>query len=503
MKNVDRRASAMRTVCMGTFLLFFAALPPISFAETTINFDNLAVPVPPGWIELPPTYAGLEWSPLWDVVDESFFQSVYYNTYSFPSGSNAAFNDDGVELLAVASSCPFVLNSLWVSTWAAFNSFQYYSCRTLTIEGYYGDMLVGSSTINLSADRFDFWEPGITAPINKLVFKSDGPYRYWLMDDLSIAPANQAPVADAGEDLMVEAESSEGTEVTLDGSGSTDPDSTPGTNDDIVSFDWYQGDTSLGNGEIIDCTLSLGSHAVTLVVTDSCGESDDEEVIIIVHDTTPPEVEIVVPAADAALQDGVTLTAEVCDIGGVAEAYFYLREPDGGSGVPIGYEDLAGTLDASTDKWKYAFDTTQLADGHYVILAKAVDTHGNEGWSEIVPFSIRNWAVVELLPASEKNTAGRTMPVKFSLRIAESVDPTQPFVCNEELEIRIYDADYPDTILQTSLYGDTSTDYRIDGIAQLYITNFKTKKDPAEYVVEIWRTSKNFQVGSLTFETVN
>lgn len=94
------------------------------------------------------------------------------------------------------------------------------------------------------------------------------------------------------------------------------------------------------------------------------------------------------------------------------------------------------------------------------------------------------------------------MPVKFSLRIAESVDPAQPFVHNEELEIRIYDAADPGSILQTSLYGDTSVDYRIDSVGELYITNFKTAKQPAQYVVEIWRTSKNFLVGSFTFETV-
>jgi len=94
------------------------------------------------------------------------------------------------------------------------------------------------------------------------------------------------------------------------------------------------------------------------------------------------------------------------------------------------------------------------------------------------------------------------MPVKFALRIAESVDPAMPVVYNEDLEIRIYDAVDPGTILQTSLYGDGATNYRIESVEELYITNFKTKKEPAEYVVEIWRLSKNFLVGSFTFETV-
>jgi photosystem II stability/assembly factor-like uncharacterized protein len=224
--------------------------------------------------------------------------------------------------------------------------------------------------------------------------------------------------------------------------------------------------------------------------------------IYLYGDTTPPQVTITVPQTDEALQDGVTLTAEVEDESEITEAHFYIREPGGNDGIPIGYENLSATLDTSTDEWKYDFDTTQLQDGYYVILAKAIDDFGNEGWSEVIPFSIRNWAVLELLPATKKNKAGRTMPVKFSLRIAESVDPTQPFVYNEELEIRIYDTVEPENILQISIFGDSSKDYRINSLSEHYITNFKTKKTPAEYIVEIWRLSKDFMIGSFTFKTV-
>jgi hypothetical protein len=194
------------------------------------------------------------------------------------------------------------------------------------------------------------------------------------------------------------------------------------------------------------------------------------------------------------------VSSDTC--GDVTELYFYVREPGGTNGIPIGYEELPGTLNTTSGKWEYAFDTTQLLDGYYVILARAIDSCGNEGWSVVVPFSIRNWAVIELLPASESNKAGRTMPVKFSLRITESVDPAMPFVYNEGLEIRIYDVTDQTNILQTSVYGDGSRNYRVDSAGELYITNFQTKREPAQYVVEIWRTSKNFLVGSFTFETV-
>ena len=306
---------------------------------------------------------------------------------------------------------------------------------------------------------------------------------------------NTPPIADAGPDQTVELETYEGTEVTMDGSGSSDPDGDP------LTYEWTWDDES-ASGVNPTVVLPLGTTIITLVVNDGTTDSDPDTVNITVEDTTPPEVEITFPTTDLALQDGVTLAAMAEDLSGVSDVYFYVREPDGGDGIPIGYEDLPAAWNGATELWELELDTTELPDGYYVVLARAVDTQGNEGWSQIVPFSIRNWAVVELLPASESNKAGRTMPVKFSLRIAEAVDPDMAFVYNEDLEVIIYDAADPGTILQASLYGDTSRDYRIDSADELYITNFKTKKQPAEYVVEIWRLSKDFLVGSFTFETV-
>jgi hypothetical protein len=111
-----------------------------------------------------------------------------------------------------------------------------------------------------------------------------------------------APVACiVGGDRTVEAGSSCKARVTLDGSCSSDADSTPGTNDDINDFDWYLVDACdpnfkdlLGSGEIIDCNLPLGEHDIVLEVTDKAGAFDVNEVTIIVEDTTPPEFSLAV-----------------------------------------------------------------------------------------------------------------------------------------------------------------------------------------------------------------
>ncbi len=107
-----------------------------------------------------------------------------------------------------------------------------------------------------------------------------------------------APVACiVGGDKTIEVGSGCEARVTLDGSCSSDADSTPGTNDDIEYFDWYEeidpcdpnSDISLGSGEIIECNLPLGEHTIILEVTDKADAFDTNEVIITVEDTTPPE----------------------------------------------------------------------------------------------------------------------------------------------------------------------------------------------------------------------
>ena len=67
---------------------------------------------------------------------------------------------------------------------------------------------------------------------------------------------------------------------------------------------------------------------------------------------------------------------------------------------------------------------------------------------------------------------------------------------NEQLTVRISGGGQ---VQQTSVYGPKSTNYRIDDLGQLYITNFQTLKTPMQYTVEVLR--KGFLIGSFTFAT--
>ena len=246
--------------------------------------------------------------------------------------------------------------------------------------------------------------------------------------------------------------------------------------------------------------LADGVYTIEFSSTDNVGNVEPSNTATVILDNIGPSVTIVNPPVGWALQDGVTFTISAIDAGsGVSSVSFSIREENGGEGTPVGFEDLPATYNATTGKWTLFFDTLQLPDGYYEVLVKAEDNLGNIA-STIVPYSTRNWAVIELLPASETNKAGRTMPVKFSLRVAASVDPNQPFVYNEDLTIQIYDMNDPSNILQTAKFGDTARDYRIDIADELYITNFRTLKTPTTYIVAVYR--KEMLIDTFEFSTV-
>lgn len=92
---------------------------------------------------------------------------------------------------------------------------------------------------------------------------------------------NSAPVADAGPDQTVEC-TGDPTAVTLDGSGSSDP------NGDPLTYSWSLGGSEIATGESPAVDLGLGSHTITLTVTDADGESDSDEVVVDIVDTTAP-----------------------------------------------------------------------------------------------------------------------------------------------------------------------------------------------------------------------
>jgi len=216
--------------------------------------------------------------------------------------------------------------------------------------------------------------------------------------------------------------------------------------------------------------------------------------ITIRGENNPPTIIIQNPTDGLTVQDGVTISALVTDDYDVDNIVFRIREPDGGWGSVISSEyELIIPVNIG-DVWDHTLDTRLLPDGEYLFVVEATDIHGNLA-REKVDFSVRNWALLELLPSSSYYKAGRTMPVKFSI-IIDDGSPT--FVWNEELTILILK---DDVLMQTSTYGLTAIDYRIDSEDEHYITNFKTPKVPGEFTVEVWRGEH--LIDEFTFSTSN
>ncbi len=108
---------------------------------------------------------------------------------------------------------------------------------------------------------------------------------------------NVPPVAIARAADQVECTSPGGATVALDGSGSRDADSTPGTSDGLASFEWFEdfglaSQVLIGTGENPEVPLSLGPHEITLRVTDSAGAIDTDAVTVSVADTTAPQLSV-------------------------------------------------------------------------------------------------------------------------------------------------------------------------------------------------------------------
>jgi hypothetical protein len=94
-----------------------------------------------------------------------------------------------------------------------------------------------------------------------------------------IPPANQAPVADAGPDQLVFAWINNAAQVTLDGTGSYDPEGEP------LNYSWnwiVNGSTYMTTGATPVILLPLGSHTINLIVGDGQLLSQPDQVQITV-----------------------------------------------------------------------------------------------------------------------------------------------------------------------------------------------------------------------------
>ena len=134
----------------------------------------------------------------------------------------------------------------------------------------YDTTLIGSVAPPLLPGPFTLNWDTTTAPAGHytLLAKAYDPTGNVGMASVNVT-VDQPPTANPGPDQVdppVEATSPAGASVTLDGSGSADPDA-----GDTLSYEWRDGTTVLGNAATITVTLAPGTYGITLRVTDSFG----------------------------------------------------------------------------------------------------------------------------------------------------------------------------------------------------------------------------------------
>ncbi|WP_026135739.1 gliding motility-associated C-terminal domain-containing protein, partial [Nafulsella turpanensis] len=119
-------------------------------------------------------------------------------------------------------------------------------------------------------------------------------------------PANQAPDADAGGNKEVTDTDLNGSEiVTLDGSGSSDPEG------NIVAYSWSINGEEIATGVNATAELGIGTTTIVLTVTDEGGLTDTDEVIFRIlegEDEGGGETENISPVAVAGNDQTLTDT---------------------------------------------------------------------------------------------------------------------------------------------------------------------------------------------------
>ncbi len=229
------------------------------------------------------------------------------------------------------------------------------------------------------------------------LFENSSPGAPLYSQDLSKAPAFMDaiyPMADAGPDQVRECSLGSAT-VELDGSGSTDWNSSPKTADDITQYKWSCEGVSLGITKHLQAVFPLGIHLVMLSVRDRTGLTDTDTVMVAVVDTTPPQIRA------SASPDSLwppnhrlrrvnlqIVTADDCDASPtvrITSATSDEPELTSGTGHTIGDIQVSGFDPESTGP--HVLLRAERAGGNagrvYTLILQATDSSGNSGYDTV------------------------------------------------------------------------------------------------------------------------
>ncbi|HEX6852984.1 MAG TPA: hypothetical protein VF139_16430, partial [Candidatus Polarisedimenticolaceae bacterium] len=227
---------------------------------------------------------------------------------------------------------------------------------------------------------------------------------------------NEPPVARAGDDQVLECTGDLAATATLDGSASSDPDG----EEDLASWIWSEGGSTIAEGKVATAGFALGAHDVVLTVTDRAGGSGADDLKVTVRDTIAPTGTITAP------------TAGLC------------------SAAPVAVEASFGdACDPSLDlAYEPAPGPTYAEHGDLTVTVTATDAGGNAG-SASVAFTIDTIApeVAWLVEPGASVALPATVPMALVFSTSDD-DGATGGVVHEKIELDGC------SIFDGSTYGD-------------------------------------------------
>lgn len=205
-------------------------------------------------------------------------------------GRDVALFDNGLVSLAGLDGLSSVDSSFFVTSHAALKSLA--GLENLSYVGHQLAVFNDASLVDCAcglAGLISGSPPaftGVGGPVdifgNQAAGRCTSPSVVLAVPQSSCTNSNAPPVADAAADQTLECTSGDGTAVTLDGSGSSDPDG------DALTYSWAIDGGEIATGVSSTVSLEPGMHTIVLTVDDGNGETATDEVQITVADTTPP-----------------------------------------------------------------------------------------------------------------------------------------------------------------------------------------------------------------------
>jgi len=221
---------------------------------------------------------------------------------------------------------------------------------------------------------------------------------------ITVTPVNDAPTADAGADQTVTDSDNNGLEsVVLDGSGSSDPDG------DTLVYEWSESGEPIASGASPTVDLGVGTHSITLTVTDPDGLSDSDAVVITVNPAPSDQLTVTVA--------GTAGSYDVLSYGGSQDKNPTVSTLDSGATLKIvgnGWKKVDLVSYEVTEKTVIEFDFSSSAMGEIHGIGLDTDDGISAGWTFKL-YGSQNWG----LGAYNDYAATAPEVKRYTIRVGE------------------------------------------------------------------------------------